>query len=381
MVLCFAFLVLVLISGGIKYYLNVYRGRLGERMARRLRYMLYARILRFPLPQFKKMSQGEIIPMITSEVEPVGGFIGEALGTPAYQGGTLVVYIVFIFIQDPLLGLAAIALYPVQMVIIPRMQKKINALAKLRIRNTRALADRIGETISGITEIHAHDTSRLERADIVRRLDYGYVIRYDIFKRKFFVKFLNNFIAQLTPFFFYSIGGYFVIKGELSFGALVAVLAAYKDLNGPWKELLNWYQQNWDIKVKYEQVVEQFAPPNMLDEAIQDTEPEKIEPLKGEMVLSNLTSPKTARMKMIDGVSASFKLDEHVAITGAGSSGKDELTLAHGTPADADQRQHQVSAGAPPTSCPRRSPAGASAMSRPSPTCSPPPSGAISATG
>jgi putative ABC transport system ATP-binding protein len=326
--LCFSFLALVLISGGLKYYLNVYRGRLGERMARRLRYLLYARILRFPLPQFKKMSQGEIIPMITSEVEPVGGFIGEALGTPAYQGGTLAVYIVFIFIQDPLLGLAAVALYPVQMVIIPRMQKKINALAKLRIRNTRSLADRIGETISGVTEIHAHDTSRLERADIVRRLDYGYEIRYEIFRRKFFVKFLNNFIAQLTPFFFYSIGGYFVIRGELSFGALVAVLAAYKDLNGPWKELLNWYQQNWDIKVKYEQVVEQFAPPGLLDEALQDTEPEKIEPLAGEMLLNNISITEDGRMKMIDGVSTSFRLDEHVAITGAGASGKDELTLA-----------------------------------------------------
>ena len=326
--LCFAFLALVLISGGLKYYLNVYRGRLGERMARRLRYMLYSRILRFPLPQFKKMSQGEIIPMITSEVEPVGGFIGDAFGTPAYQGGTLIVYIVFIFIQDPLLGLAAVALYPVQMVIIPRMQKKINALAKLRIRNTRQLADRIGETISGVTEIHAHDTSRLERADIVRRLDYGYEIRYEIFRRKFFVKFLNNFIAQLTPFFFYSIGGYFVIQGNLSFGALVAVLAAYKDLNGPWKELLSWYQMNWDVSVKYEQVVEQFAPPGMLDDALQDNEPDKIEPLKGELQISNLSITEDGNMKMVDSVSLTVNLDQHVAITGAGASGKDELTLA-----------------------------------------------------
>ena len=57
-----------------------------------------------------------------------------------------------------------------------------------------------------------------------------YGIRFDIFKRKFFVKFLNNFLAQITPFFFYSVGGYLVIKGSLSLGALVAVLAAYKDI-------------------------------------------------------------------------------------------------------------------------------------------------------
>jgi hypothetical protein len=65
--------------------------------------------------------------------------------------------------------------------------------------------------------------------------------RVDIYKRKFFVKFLNNFLAQVTPFFFYSVGGYFVIQGELTLGALVAVLGAYKDILDPWKELLQWY--------------------------------------------------------------------------------------------------------------------------------------------
>ena len=42
--------------------------------------------------------------MITSEVEDVGGFIGEAIALPAYQGGMLVVQIGFIFMQDPAAG-------------------------------------------------------------------------------------------------------------------------------------------------------------------------------------------------------------------------------------------------------------------------------------
>ncbi len=57
--------------------------------------------------------------MITSEVEDVGGFIGEAVALPAYQGGMLAVQIGFIFMQDPLLGLAAISSYPMQAYVIP----------------------------------------------------------------------------------------------------------------------------------------------------------------------------------------------------------------------------------------------------------------------
>ncbi len=108
--LCGIFLVLVIFNQAFKYVINVYRGLTGERMLRRLRYDLYSRMLRFPLPTFRKKSQGEIIAMIATEVEPIGGFIGEAFSLPAFQGGTLLVTAAFLFIQNPFLGLAAGAL-------------------------------------------------------------------------------------------------------------------------------------------------------------------------------------------------------------------------------------------------------------------------------
>ncbi|MEE8444134.1 MAG: ABC transporter transmembrane domain-containing protein, partial [Alphaproteobacteria bacterium] len=117
------YLVLVFINGGLKYYINVYKGRMGERLLRRLRYQLYERILRFPLPHFRKVSQGELIPMITAEVEPFGGFIGTAFADPMFQGGQLLIILGFIMIQDPYLGAAAIALYPFQMYAIPKLQR------------------------------------------------------------------------------------------------------------------------------------------------------------------------------------------------------------------------------------------------------------------
>ncbi|MFN3498361.1 MAG: ABC transporter transmembrane domain-containing protein, partial [Pannonibacter indicus] len=77
--LCLTFLALVVVSNGLKLWINVYKGRLGERMLRRLRFELFQRVLRFRLPHFRKVSSGEIIPMITAEVEDVGGFVGDAI--------------------------------------------------------------------------------------------------------------------------------------------------------------------------------------------------------------------------------------------------------------------------------------------------------------
>src|SRR4051794_11837524 len=327
MLLCGAFLVVVLINGAFKYCINTYKGQLGERMLRRFRYQLYLRLLRFPLTHFQKTSSAQIIPMVTAESESLGGFIGDALALPAFQGGTLLTIIFFMFVQDPVLGAAAIALYPFQGYIIPKLQRKVNQLNKQRVRTQRIVADRIQESAAGIIEIHSNNTVKLHLTDFAGLLGHIYDIRFEIYKRKFFVKFLNNFIGQLTPFFFYSIGGYLVIRGNLSFGALVAVLAAYKDMASPWKELLDFYQQKEDSRIKYEQIIEQFQPAGLTDPELMLREPDEIPHLRGELTVSNLSLAEDERSRILDAVTFSMRLDEHVAVIGQSGSGKNELAL------------------------------------------------------
>lgn len=325
LVLCLAFLLLVLIAGGLKYLNNVYRGVVGERMLRHFRYDLFCRVLRFPNQRFKHVSQAEILPMITAETEPLGGFIGDAFALPAFQGGLLLTYLLFIFNQDFWLGLAAIALYPPQIYLIPKLQAKVNQLAKQRVQAVRHLSDKIGENISGISDIHLNDTSHFERNRISVRLGKIYHIRFDIYKRKFFIKFLNNFLGQLTPFFFYSIGGYFVIKGQLSIGALVAVLAAYKDLSTPWRELLKFYQITEDVRVKYSEIIRQFQPDGMLDPALQEDQDMQLDAGSKPLAASALHYSEDEYVKSLDGVSLAVRPGDHVAVLGQGGSGRSNL--------------------------------------------------------
>lgn len=328
--LCLAFLGLVVLSNGIKLVLNVYKGRLGERMLRRLRFDLFQRVLRFRLPHFKKVSSGEIIPMITSEVEDVGGFIGEAVALPAYQGGMLAVQIGFIFMQDPLLGLAAISSYPMQAYIIPKLQRQVVLLSRKRVRNVRVIADKIGESIGGVAEIHANDASAWHSADLSDRFYTNYKIRFKIFNWKYFIKFLNNFMNQLTPFLFYLIGGWLVIEGNLSLGALLAVIAAYKDLAGPWKELLAYYQMVADVDVKYQTVVENFDPADIYPVA-RLTDDGNGDPLAGDLVLRNASFSGGAAGQEVFEVSLTVGEGTHVAVVGPDGSGRSEvLQLAAG---------------------------------------------------
>src|SRR3712207_3806336 len=229
------FLLLVLVNGAFKYWINVAKGALGERMLRRMRFDLFALILRFTPEALRNVKSSETATIIKDEVEPIGGFIGDAFILPLFLGTQAATALIFILVQNVWLGLIAASIVGVQFLIIPRLRRELLRLGKERQLASRRLAGRIGEVVDGIEVIQVHNAHAWERAEIGHRLFELFDIRFRIYKRKFMVKFLNNFLAQLTPFFFYAVGGYFALRGQLDIGQLVAVIAAYRELPPPLK--------------------------------------------------------------------------------------------------------------------------------------------------
>ncbi len=289
MILCGCFLVAVLCHGLLKMRINTMKGVLAERLLRRFRYTLIARILRFPQPYFERTSQGELVSMVTAESEPMGGLMGDALAQPVLQAGQMLTILGFLFAQSITFGIAACALIPLQAWLIPKLQRQINKLNKKRVIQVRALAAQIGEGAGGASTLRVNAGWRHHMAAITDRLGRLFAIRFEIYQKKFFMKFLNNFITQMTPFLFYSIGGYLVIQGQVSLGALVAAIAAYKDLASPWKELLAYYNQSQDMSLRYDTIIERFQPQGMIAEDVFDAQPSELPRLTGDIALAGVT--------------------------------------------------------------------------------------------
>jgi ABC-type multidrug transport system fused ATPase/permease subunit len=286
--LCFGYLGAVLAHGLLKMRLNTMKGITAERLLRRFRYILIARMMRFPKRYYQETSQGELVSMVTSEAEPMGGLMGDFIAQPVFQAGQMLIIVVFLFLQSFWFGLAGVALIPLQAYVIPVIQRQINLLNKDRIVQVRLLSAEIGETAAGITDLRTNGGWRFRLAGFTDRLGVLFEIRFKIYQKKFFMKFLNNFITQLTPFFFYLVGGILAIRGDITVGALVAALAAYKDLSNPWRELLAYYNQTQDMALRWEVVTERFAPPGMIEEALFAGEPDEIPHLNGAIHISNV---------------------------------------------------------------------------------------------
>ena len=320
MALCFAYLAMVLISGLMKMRINTMKGVLAERMLRRLRYNLISRMMRFPKPYFRTTSQGELVSMITSEAEPMGGLMGDAIAQPVFQFGQMMTIVIFLFAQSVWFGLASVALIPLQAWLIPMLQRQINLLNKSRIVEIRALSSEIGESAAGISDLRANGGWRYRLALFSDRLGRLFDIRYKIYRKKYFMKFINNMITHMTPFLYYSFGGILAIRGDISIGALVAALGAYKDLSSPWKALLLYYNQVQDMSLRWEIVTERFAPRDMIDAALFDGDPGTIPRLDGAIEFRNVTVEDQDGNTVLEDINLTIPPGARVAIQSARAS-------------------------------------------------------------
>ncbi len=322
------FLVLVIINGAFKYYVNVMKGVLGERLLRRMRFVLVDQYLRFRPEDIRGVKPSEAASIIKDEVDPIGGFSGDAFILPAFLLMQALTALIFILVQSFWLGLVAFAVVLIQAVVIPILRREQLRLTQLRQIESRKLAGQVGEIVETVPAIQVSGSGTYARAEIGARLATLFDIRVQLFKRKFSVKYLNNLLAQVTPFFFYAIGGYLALTDTLNIGQLVAAIAAYKELPPPIKDLIDWDQSRADVTVKYQQIVAQFPSTLLPVEASSDT----VDRLADDapIAISGLKVADKRGTVLLESLTVSIPRPGHIALVGTSGSGRDALARVLG---------------------------------------------------
>jgi ABC-type multidrug transport system fused ATPase/permease subunit len=326
--LCGFFLGAVILNGAFKYVKQNLEGYISETMLRDLRGELYNRILRFPLLHLKSTSTGQLVAMILGEVEDLGGYFGLALSTPAFHGAMLVGTLGYMVYANPWMALVSMVLFPIQIVFIRRLQRKVSAMSRDRVRMVRGLSDRIQESVSGLQEIYANDTTAYESGRFRHQLQRIFRIRLNIYNLKYLIKWLNNFLEKFGQFILLLVGGWLIINHPETFnlGILVAFLQAYSQLNEPWRELINFFQLRENARVKYEQVIANFDPPDLRGEFSRDDAVREPPPvLGGAYDLRQANVVLDGRTHALDHVQLTLGARQSVALVGTAGSGKSTL--------------------------------------------------------
>lgn len=255
---CASYLAVLTLNGLVKYAATRVRGRVNERIVRRLRLS----IVRRGRAERDPVARAALATMAVQEVEPVGYFGGSLLVVPLIQGGTLLTSLVFLLVQNTALALSALIMLPVQLVFLPRLQQRLNAKTRERVHATRELSGLLMHgNLEGALGYNSRHCGLLSWRRASRQAKHLERLRVAIAELKGRTKGLYNYTSNLTPFFFFfSIGGYLVVQNRLSLCALIAALTAYKEITPALRELFD-YAQSWsDARARFEEITRALLP-------------------------------------------------------------------------------------------------------------------------
>lgn len=324
---CIYFLLALITAGACKYAGNVGEKWIGLKLTEEIRNRLFTHVMTLPMAYFRHTAPGTVITALTAELSAVSFFLGGALVVPVISLLTFLLFLAYMIYLEPYLALITLVIYPFEIAIVPRLQERLNQLNVSRINVVRKMSNQIGEAVSGIHEIHGNASFHLEAerfaadsACLTKIVKQSFVLKYG-------VKFLNNIFQHMGPFFLFLVGGYLAIEGRFSLGALVAFLSAHEKLYDPWKEILEYYQNYQDAKVRYRRVMEQFD----LEPAFPLTDVAPSFPrLAGNIRVEDLSFTIGSHVHLLSDINMDVRHGQMVALVGPSGSGKSTLAMLIG---------------------------------------------------
>jgi ABC-type multidrug transport system fused ATPase/permease subunit len=257
--LCLAYVAVVLVQGGMKLWVNIYRARVSESATRHLR--LQARQVSECAVPTEPGQEGVQLSIIVSEVEPVGSFIGISFSEPLLHGGILLSVFGYMLFLQPLMALVCLGVFLPQVFFVPLMQGTINRRTKAKIKILREVSVDI---VNGAANqpVAAPPSAARQLNDgrqpegesdsaYVQRADRIFQLNMHIFRLKFTMNFLMNSMQHLAIAAILFVGGWFVVEGRTEIGTVVAFISGLDRVNDPWGDLVNYFREMTSSRVKY----------------------------------------------------------------------------------------------------------------------------------
>jgi ABC-type multidrug transport system fused ATPase/permease subunit len=319
---CGIYLVAVIAASILKYLINILQTIIGQRTLSDMRQALYAHLLTMPLSFYRRTQPGLVVAALTTELATAGDFVGMAIAVPVTNLLMLFAFAGYLFWLNPLLAAVTLSIYPLVLLLVPVLQKRVNIYNRKRVDAGRRVSGKVGESVAGIHEIQANGAFSIETKKFDSLVDNLRKIRIIWNLYRFAVKAVNSLFTNFSRFLVFALGGYLAINGRLELGALVAFLSAQEKLYDPWKELIQFYQAYQTASVTYGRTMEYFdvAPEHSL--APEGRRPHELE---GSIEVNDLSFVVEDGTRLLSEINFNLKHGEHMALVGFSGSGKSTL--------------------------------------------------------
>lgn len=330
-------IVITFLIRGIFYYGQSYLvSFVGERVIIDVREILFKKFQRLPLSYFDRHQTGEIMSYITNDVAALQNALVDRLIELVTESSIFVGSLVMMFLLDwqlSLLTLITVPLVGEAMKIFGRKMKSSGSVIQERLADITALMQ---ESISAVRVVKSFVREDFEIQRFTRENDLNFRAQMKSVQIQSLLTPTVEFLAALAVTVIVWFGGYEVVNGNITAGALVAFLTYAVNLANPVKRISRVYGTIQKAMAGAERV---FGIMDMPEAIADKPEAKAMPPVKGYVEFDDVTFGYKDDIPALEHIS--FKAEPGQMIAFVGPSGAGKSTIANLIP-----RFYDVNGGA-----------------------------------
>ena len=335
-VICVSIVVVFLIRGIFYYGQSYLVSYIGQKVVIDVREVMFRKFQRMPMAYFDKHQTGETMSYITNDVSAIQSALVDQLIEMVTEGSILIGSIAMMIYLDWKLSLLTL-------VVIPLVGQAMKIFGRKLKRNGTVIQERAADITSllqeSISSIRVVKSFVREEYEIKRFIDQNILNFQAAMKNVQLTSLLTptvEFLAAVSVTFIVGFGGYEVVNGQMTAGALVAFLTYAVNLANPVKRLARVYGNLQRAMAAVDRV---FAVID-LPEPIHDKEDAKELPkIEGHVKVEHVTFGYKDGINALEDVSLEVKPGQMIAFVGPSGAGKS--TIANLIP-----RFYEINSGA-----------------------------------
>jgi ABC-type bacteriocin/lantibiotic exporter with double-glycine peptidase domain len=305
----------------ISDYLNTW---LSNRIVNDLKMQLFSNLMEMSYSYFEKNKSGEVIQIAHNEVHKIQHFLTNSIIRLLNSTFSLIGLGTMLCILDYKLFLISILIFPISVIINKYFNKKIRSFIEESSKKEGDIYSFYIDRIKNIKLLKSFNASDREKKSLSSKLHAAFNIYLKISTLSSFSKNGSSFFVALGPLIVLAIGGYQVMEGLLTVGALVAFIQYLNRIYAPANDVIFLYVDYVRAKVSMNRIEPLLRPEHKVESS--DLPKGKI---KQDETIQEITFKDIGfsygSTRIIDGFNISLVRGKKYAFVGLSGSGKSTL--------------------------------------------------------
>lgn len=225
------------VKGGATYAHTILMYRVGQAIVADIQHALFRHFLSLDLAFFHKHPSGQLLSRVTSDVTVMRIATSDAMTGIFKSLLTLFFLVGLMFWQDWRLSLAACVIFPIGALFVARIGKRLRKISRSLQDQTAGLSDLLSQIFQGMRLVKAYGMERHEQNRAGAAIDRVREINFKAVRVGTLSTPMNEMLVGAALAGALAYGGYRIVGGNMTTGALMSFMTAFGLAYEPMKKL------------------------------------------------------------------------------------------------------------------------------------------------